>query len=139
MLGDESRLRQVLANLVGNALTHTPAGTQFAVRLATRPGSTVLEVSDEGPGLEPEQAARVFERFYRTDPARTRAAGGAGLGLSIVQALVVAHGGAVELRTAPDEGTTFRVTLPLQPDTVPSPTARRPPPPTTRPAHRRLA
>jgi two-component system OmpR family sensor kinase len=128
VLGDEARLRQVLANLVGNALTHTPPGTPVTVGVATRDGgesagSAVVEVSDTGRGLEPDQAARVFERFYRTDPARTRAHGGAGLGLSIVQALVAAHGGTVEVETAPGAGATFRVTLPLSPAPDPAPAA----------------
>lgn len=88
-------------------------------------------MSDTGPGLEPGQAVRVFERFYRTDPARARGAGGAGLGLSLVQALVAAHGGTVEVRTAPGEGATFRVTLPLHPELVPSPPRALTTPPTS--------
>jgi two-component system OmpR family sensor kinase len=76
----------------------------------------VLEVTDEGPGLPSDQAERVFERFYRADQARTRTAGGTGLGLAIVAALVAAHGGTVTLQTAPGEGATFRVTLPLAPE-----------------------
>jgi len=116
IVGDESRLRQVIANLVTNALTHTPAGTAIAVRVGRRVESTglfgVVEVSDSGPGLGAEASARVFERFYRADPSRTRSLGGTGLGLSIVAALVAAHGGRVELETAPGEGATFRVLLP---------------------------
>jgi two-component system OmpR family sensor kinase len=126
VIGDESRLRQVLSNLLGNALVHTPAGTSVAVRVGTRPGEppnapvAVVEVIDDGPGLPPEEAERVFERFYRADPSRTRAAGGTapggtGLGLSIVAALVAAHGGQVQLDTAPGRGATFRVILPLAP------------------------
>ncbi|MET7394445.1 HAMP domain-containing sensor histidine kinase [Dactylosporangium sp. NPDC005572] len=113
VIGDEARLRQVLQNLLSNALHHTPPGTEVTVFVGTEPGKAVLEVSDNGPGMTPEDAARVFERFYRTDPSRTRALGGSGLGLSIVAALVHAHGGEVTLRTAPGEGATFRVTLPL--------------------------
>ncbi|WP_238012451.1 HAMP domain-containing sensor histidine kinase [Dactylosporangium sp. AC04546] len=113
VVGDEARLRQVLQNLLSNALHHTPPGTEVTVFVGTEPGKAVLEVSDNGPGMAPEDAARVFERFYRTDPSRTRALGGSGLGLSIVAALVHAHGGEVTLRTAPGEGATFRVTLPL--------------------------
>ncbi|MDG6109051.1 HAMP domain-containing histidine kinase [Dactylosporangium aurantiacum] len=111
--GDETRLRQVLQNLITNALTHTPAGTEITVFVGTEGRDAVLEVADNGPGMTAEDAERVFERFYRTDPSRTRALGGSGLGLSIVSALVTAHGGKVTLRTAPGEGAAFRVTLPL--------------------------
>jgi two-component system OmpR family sensor kinase len=114
VLGDEARLRQVVANLVGNAVAHTPPGTPVRIGVGTQGGHGVLEVADTGPGLTKAQAARVFERFYRTDASRTRAGGGgAGLGLSIVAALVAAHSGHVELDTAPGRGATFRVRLPL--------------------------
>lgn len=113
VLGDETRLRQVLQNLIANAMTHTPAGTEVTVFVGTEGHHAVLEVSDNGPGMTAEDAERAFERFYRTDPSRTRAHGGSGLGLSIVDALVAAHGGTVTLRTAPGEGAAFRVTLPL--------------------------
>jgi two-component system, OmpR family, sensor kinase len=115
VLGDEARLRQVLGNLMTNALTHTPAGTPVTVGVATEPGWAVLSVSDKGPGLAPEDAQRVFERFYRADSARTRSAsrGGTGLGLSIVAALTAAHGGTAELDTAPGAGAVFRIRLPL--------------------------
>jgi two-component system OmpR family sensor kinase len=113
VLGDEARLRQVLQNLLSNALSHTPAGTEVVVFVGTEDANAILEVSDNGPGMTAEDAARVFERFYRTDPSRTRALGGSGLGLSIVSALVAAHGGQVTLRTAPGEGATFRVSIPL--------------------------
>ena len=78
--------------------------------------SVVLEVADRGPGMSPEQAEHVFERFYRGDQARTRKAGGTGLGLAIVAALVAAHGGTVTLNTAPGQGATFQITLPLAPE-----------------------
>jgi len=110
---DEARVRQVLANLLGNALQHTPAGTPVEVRLAARDGWAVVEVVDHGPGMTDDVAARVFERFYRADASRTRASGGSGLGLAIVAALVEAHGGRLELDTAPGRGATFRVLLPL--------------------------
>jgi two-component system, OmpR family, sensor kinase len=113
VLGDEARLRQVVGNLLGNARTHTPPGTPVEVRVGTQGDLAYLEVADEGPGLAPEQAARVFERFYRADAARTRGTGGSGLGLSIVAALVHAHGGRVGLETGPGQGATFRVELPL--------------------------
>ncbi len=120
VLGDEVRLRQVIGNLMSNALNHTPDGTPVTVALLAGPRepvpSVVLQVTDRGPGMPPEQADHVFERFYRGDQARTRKAGGTGLGLAIVAALVAAHGGSVALRTAPGQGATFRVTLPLAPE-----------------------
>jgi two-component system OmpR family sensor kinase len=121
VLGDEPRLRQVIANLVGNALTHTPAGSPVEVvararRLDGVPRA-VVEVIDHGPGLSPQQAERVFERFYRADPARSRSGGGTGLGLAIVAALVAAHGGTVQVDSTPGQGASFRVVLALAPDT----------------------
>ncbi|MGK5683484.1 ATP-binding protein [Actinoplanes sp. URMC 104] len=110
---DESRLRQVVANLVGNAVAHTPPGTAVRVGVGTVDGRAVLEVADRGPGMTAEQAERVFDRFYRTDRARTRAGGAnAGLGLAIARSLARAHGGDVELETAVGEGACFRLTLP---------------------------
>jgi two-component system OmpR family sensor kinase len=113
VIGDGPRLRQVLDNLVSNATTHTPPGTKVDVRLSIEDGNAVVAVADTGPGLAPDQAERVFERFYRTDPARGRAHGGSGLGLSIVAALVAAHGGHVDVESEPGHGATFRVRLPL--------------------------
>jgi two-component system OmpR family sensor kinase len=84
----------------------------------------VLEVADRGPGLAPDDAARVFERFYRVDASRSRTRGGSGLGLALVQALVGAHHGSVELETAPGEGATFRVRLPLTPVPAAPPTPK---------------
>ena len=119
VLGDEDRLRQVIANLMSNALTHTPAGSPIELRAGTRRGdgasNAAIEVVDHGGGLTREQAERVFERFYRADPARSHAAGGTGLGLSIVAALVAAHGGTVEVSSEPGQGARFRVLLPLDP------------------------
>lgn len=114
VLGDDARLRQVLANLLGNALTHTPDGTAVEVLATADPAARVvaIEVADHGPGLEAHEADRVFERFYRADPSRSRAAGGTGLGLSIVAAIVSGHGGRVSVRSSPGAGTTFRVELP---------------------------
>jgi two-component system, OmpR family, sensor kinase len=122
VIGDEPRLRQVIGNLMSNALTHTPDGTE--VELSVGSGmlpddggqAVTLAVRDYGPGMEPEQASRVFERFYRADQARTRATGGSGLGLAIVAGLVAAHGGVTSVDTAPGEGATFWVTLPLAPE-----------------------
>jgi two-component system OmpR family sensor kinase len=147
VLGDDVRLRQVIGNLMSNALVHTPDGTPVEVRI--RPGtldggragplgpqgqasaprsgvpgaprqwlSVQVEVADHGPGLTPEQAERVFERFYRADQARTRQAGGSGLGLAIVSALVTAHGGTVTVAPTPGGGATFRINLPLAPEVV---------------------
>ena len=110
--GDEARLRQVLANLVANALRHTPPDARVRVRVVRAGGEAVVEVADEGPGMAPEVAERAFERFYRADASRTRASGGSGLGLSIVASLVEAHGGRVELDTASGRGAVFRVVLP---------------------------
>jgi two-component system, OmpR family, sensor kinase len=112
VLGDEARLRQVAANLLGNAIVHTPAGTPVTVRTAIENGDGVLEVADRGPGLSPEQAERAFEPFYRSDPSRDRATGGAGLGLAIVAAIAKAHGGTVRLDATPGGGATFRVLIP---------------------------
>ena len=100
VLGDEGRLRQVVGNLVTNALTHTPPGTRVTVTVGAGrrdPDRLVLRVADEGPGMDPADADRAFERFYRADASRTRQAGGTGLGLAIVSSLVAAHGGTVEL------------------------------------------
>lgn len=120
VLGDEARLRQVLGNLMANALQHTPDTARIAVRVGTANDDAVIEVVDEGPGMTPEDAQRVFERFYRTDSSRTRTSGGTGLGLSIVDSLVCAHGGRVTVRTAPGQGCCFSVSLPRIAD-VPTP------------------
>ncbi len=113
--GDEDRLRQVLGNLVANALVHTPVGTPVAVRVHDVDGQAVVEVHDDGPGMPPDVVARAFERFSRADASRSRNAGGSGLGLAIVQAIVVAHHGAVTIDSGPDAGTTVRVELPRLP------------------------
>ncbi|HEY3669339.1 MAG TPA: HAMP domain-containing sensor histidine kinase [Acidimicrobiia bacterium] len=110
--GDEDRLRQVVGNLVGNALVHTPAGTPVSVRVHNGGALAVVEVHDDGPGMTPDVAARAFERFSRADASRSRNGGGSGLGLAIVRAIVVAHGGEVVLESVPGAGTTVRVELP---------------------------
>jgi two-component system OmpR family sensor kinase len=129
--GDEPRLRQVIGNLMSNALKYTPDESPIEVRLRSglMPGhppfpggpapsipAAVLEVADQGPGLTPEQTERVFERFYRADTHRNRNSGGSGLGLAIVTALVAAHGGTATVESEPGQGATFRITLPLAPD-----------------------
>ena len=114
-LADEARLRQVVTNLVGNAITHTPAATAIRIGVGIVGRHAILEIADHGPGLTPEEGRRIFERFYRADHSRTRATGaGAGLGLAIVHSLVTAHGGRVDLHTAPGAGATFRILLPRQ-------------------------
>ena len=113
--GDEARLRQVLGNLVSNAVHYTPHDAPITISVGTRDGEAILEVADTGPGLSAEQKARVFERFYRADSARTRTTGGSGLGLSIVAALVAAHSGKVTVTDTPGGGATFTVHLPLTP------------------------
>jgi two-component system OmpR family sensor kinase len=120
VIGDEGHLRQVVTNLVANAVRHTPAGTpiEVAVGAAGEDGEhrAVLEVRDHGQGLPPEAAERVFERFYRVDSSRQRGTGGgSGLGLSIVAAVTAAHGGTVAALRTPGGGATFRVALPLAP------------------------
>jgi two-component system OmpR family sensor kinase len=112
VLGDEPRLRQVLSNLVTNALQHTPESADITVRVGTDADDTILEVVDEGPGMSQQDALRIFERFYRTDSSRARISGGSGLGLSIVDSLVNAHGGVVTVTTAPGQGCRFYVSLP---------------------------
>lgn len=120
VVGDEPRLRQVLSNLVANAIQHTPGSADITVRVGTEGDDAVLEVADNGPGMSRQDAERVFERFYRTDSSRARATGGSGLGLSIVDSVVKAHGGSVTVTTAPGQGCCFRVLLPRVSD-VPAP------------------
>jgi len=115
VLGDELRLRQVAANLLANARQHTPPDAAVRVGVRRENGSVVLEVADDGPGLFPEEAARVFERFYRADPSRNRNLGGTGLGLSIVAAVAESHGGQARLESVPGHGARFWVELPPAP------------------------
>lgn len=119
--GDEARLRQVVANLLANASTHTPAGT--AVRLTVDAGAdgrdASITVADDGPGISPDDQERIFERFYRADPSRSRRSGGTGLGLAIVAAVVAGHGGTVTVDSAPGEGARFTVRLPVAGPPVP--------------------
>ena len=127
VVGDEARLRQVIGNLMSNALTHTPDGTPVEVSVSSgtldpqaddHTPAAILDVTDHGPGMSQEQAHRVFERFYRADQARARTTGGSGLGLAIVRALVAAQGGVTSVRTAPGQGATFRIALPLEPEAL---------------------
>ena len=123
MDADAERLRQVLDNLIGNALQHTPRGSAVTVTVTSARRAGQLTVADRGPGLTADQASRVFERFYRTDRARTRARGGTGLGLSIAAALAAAHAGTITVDTQPGRGAAFQVRLPLS-----TRSARRPAP-----------
>ena len=113
VVGDDLRLRQVLANLVRNALVHTPPGTPIEIQLGTDGDTAVIEVVDHGPGILPDHAQRIFERFHRADPGRSGDQGGSGLGLSIAAAVVVAHGGQISVQDTAGGGATFRIELPL--------------------------
>ncbi len=109
---DVQRLAQVLGNLLSNALRHTPEAGQVEVRVWADAAGSHLAVRDTGEGIAPDDLAHLFERFYRADPARTRADGGTGLGLAIARQLVEAHGGTIAVESAVGAGTTFTVTLP---------------------------
>ncbi|HEX8306631.1 MAG TPA: HAMP domain-containing sensor histidine kinase [Jatrophihabitans sp.] len=121
VVGDRDQLLRVLINLATNSAVHTPAGP---IRLEAVPGQTAageavaLRVIDTGPGLPPDEAAHVFERFWRADKARSRAKGGSGLGMAIVAQIVEAHGGHVQFDSSVEGGTTVTVTLPLRPSTA---------------------
>jgi two-component system OmpR family sensor kinase len=110
--GDEERLAQVIDNLIGNAVRHTPRGSPVTVVVTGDASRAELTVADRGPGMTADQASHVFERFYRTDGARTRDRGGAGLGLAIAVSLAQAHGGEITLDTAPGRGAAFHLRLP---------------------------
>ena len=110
IIGDGVRLRQVAANLVDNACKYTPSGGRIEVRVATQGDRAVLSVSDSGPGVPESEQARIWERLYRGDKSRSET--GLGLGLSLVRAVVTAHGGEVTVRNAPDGGAVFEVRLP---------------------------
>lgn len=122
VLADPEALTQIIDNLVDNALKYTPDTGTVTVRLQRRGGRALLEVEDDGVGIPKEDQARIFERFYRVDKARSRAVGGTGLGLSIVKHLVHALHGTIELMSEPGRGSTFRVQLELvEPDVVAAP------------------
>jgi two-component system phosphate regulon sensor histidine kinase PhoR len=112
---DREGLHQVLVNLFDNAVRHTPRGGRVEVSATTTPDETVVAVSDTGVGIAPEHLPRIFERFYRVDPARSREAGGTGLGLAIVKHLMESHGGKVEADSTPGRGTTMRLHFPAPP------------------------
>lgn len=114
MTADPTRLRQVLDNLLTNAAVHTPAGTSVQLKVTAENGWAVIRVSDTGPGIPAADQARIFDRFYRVDDSRTRQRGGSGLGLAVVQSLVEAHGGTIELASRPG-ATVFTIRLPRHP------------------------
>jgi len=115
IIGDSVKIYQAVLNLAVNAAIHTPAGTPISISLLQGDESVQIKVSDLGPGLTPEQQTRVFERFYRVDQSRTRTgAEGSGLGLSIVQAIMDAHHGSVDIESELGRGTTFTLTFPLK-------------------------
>jgi two-component system OmpR family sensor kinase len=116
VLGDGHRLRQMVDNLLSNTRAHTPADAPVSVSVSTLNGNALLSVQDSGPGMTGEEQGRVFERFYRADPSRSRARGGVGLGLSIVSAVAEAHGGEVSVRSEPGKGSRFEISLPLYTD-----------------------
>ena len=123
VIGDESRMRQVVANLLTNAMRYTPAGTPLEIAVGVREGVpgyplSVIEVRDHGPGIHGEDRERVFERFYRTDTSRSRETGGTGLGLSIVAAILEQHDGSVHIEETPGGGATFVISLPFYPAPV---------------------
>jgi heavy metal sensor kinase len=111
---DAVLLRQALVNIVHNAIKYSPKGATIALEVKWEPAdSVVVSVRDEGPGIAPEHAARIFDRFYRVDSGRSREAGGSGLGLAIAQWVVQAHQGSVAVHSAPGDGSVFRITLPV--------------------------
>jgi two-component system OmpR family sensor kinase len=116
-LGDSNRIHQVVANLLANARVHTPAGTAIKVAISQGENEVLVSVSDNGPGLSESDREKIFERFYRVDPARQRNSGGgadgSGLGLSIVDAVMRAHGGYVKVESKLGEGSTFTLHFPL--------------------------
>jgi two-component system, OmpR family, sensor kinase len=109
---DPDRLAQVLRNLVANAVRHTPSDGHIDISIASDDGAAVFAVSDDGTGIEPDQLARIFDRFHRTDEGRSRAEGGSGLGLAIARAIVEAHGGSIGATSAPGRGATIRFRIP---------------------------
>jgi signal transduction histidine kinase len=113
VLGDQVRLKQVVVNVIDNAIKYTPEGGQVTVGVRAAEGKALLEVVDTGLGMSPDIIPHVFERFYRADKARSRDSGGAGLGLAIVKAICSAHGAAVEVASQEGKGSRVRVELPL--------------------------
>jgi two-component system OmpR family sensor kinase len=113
VVADELRIRQAVGNLLSNARSHTPEGTEVVVRLTSARGERRIDVEDSGPGVPEEHLEDVFDRFFRIDPSRARSSGGSGLGLSIAAAIAAVHGGRAEAFLRPGGGTTFRIALPV--------------------------
>lgn len=115
LLGDQNRIHQVIANLLENARSHTPEGTSITVKIEVGENRTEVSVADNGPGLDPADQVKIFERFYRADSSRTRSVKteGSGLGLSIVKAIMQAHGGDVRVQSELGKGATFTLTFPV--------------------------
>jgi signal transduction histidine kinase len=111
--GDQARLKQVIVNLLDNAIKYTPNGGRIKLRIAQEDGYAVLDVADDGIGIPPEALPHVFKRFFRVDGSRSRDQGGAGLGLSIVKSICDAHGARVEVSSTPGQGSRFRIRQPL--------------------------
>src|SRR5699024_6454446 len=120
-MGDANRLHQVISNLLTNALKHAGEDANVKISLLkTSPELVTIDVQDDGEGIPADALPHLFERFYRPDGSRSRASGGSGLGLSIVQSLVKAHGGAITVDSTLGEGTTFRGQLPVAPEASPA-------------------
>jgi signal transduction histidine kinase len=111
--GDRARLKQVVVNLLDNAIKYTPNGGRVRLKITREDGYAILDVTDDGIGIPPEAVPHVFKRFYRVDGSRSREQGGAGLGLSIVKAICAAHGAHVEVVSVPGKGSSFRIKQPL--------------------------
>jgi two-component system OmpR family sensor kinase len=111
-MGDETALRRLAGILIDNALKYTPAPGEIVLSLEPKEQSVVLTLRDSGVGIAAEDQARIFERFYRVDKARSRASGGAGLGLSIARWIAAFHHGSISVESSPGNGATFRVELP---------------------------
>jgi two-component system sensor histidine kinase BaeS len=116
---DSGRIRQALANLLANALRYTPQGGAVTVLISQQAKALQIAVEDSGPGLSPEQISHIFERFYRTDEARQRDSGGAGLGLAIARELILLHEGQLTAESEPGRGSRFKISLPLNTDSHP--------------------
>ena len=117
VLGDSMRIHQAVSNLLANARTHTPAGTKIEMEILQNESEVQISVSDNGPGLSPEDQTRIFERFFRADPSRARVSGeGSGLGLAIVDAVMKAHGGSVEVLSELNQGAKFTLHFPVKSD-----------------------
>jgi signal transduction histidine kinase len=112
LMADDDLLLQLLLNLLDNAVKYTPPGGAVSVSFSTADGAVAIAIADTGPGIPAEHLEHIFDRFYRLDAARSRAEGGAGLGLSISRWIAEAHGGTISAASPPGEGTTFTVRIP---------------------------